>query len=269
MVMRFHKSFDLAVLILSGVMLHYGCDAGSASGPGNDDDTTSTGGSGPGSGGNTSGPGSGGSTTSSGGGVTIPPDGLIDDLEDGNGGINPVDGRVGYWYVYNDETPGAMQSPEPMTPFLPVAGGAVSTLNAANTTGTGFTTWGAGMGFDLNNMGDKTGGPGMKEIYDASKWQGIAFHAKGNIPSIRVKVIIQAVIPEAENGTCTAMCSDAHGKIIALSPDWQQFSATWAELLQEGWGTTASFDAGTLMQIQFQVGANQTFDFSVDDVGFF
>ncbi len=43
---------------------------------------------------------------------------------------------------------------------------------AAETFGSGFGVWGAGMGFDFNNVG------GVKSAYDGAKYKGITFWAK-------------------------------------------------------------------------------------------
>ena len=85
-----------------------------------------------------------------GGGESGPVSGdLVDDLEDGDDAILDDGGRRGGWYTFNDETDGT-QSP-PGTGFVPSPGGAGDSAYAAGTSGGGFTEWGAGMGFDLNN----------------------------------------------------------------------------------------------------------------------
>src|SRR5688572_484629 len=92
----------------------------------------------------------------------IPEEDLIDDLEDGDGAIHEVGGRIGSWYTFNDETMTGTQTPVPDTDFLAAEGGAGGSLYAARTTGSGFTEWGAGMGLDVNNPGDPQGGPGTE-----------------------------------------------------------------------------------------------------------
>ena len=60
-------------------------------------------------------------------------------------------GRAGGWYAYNDMTPSGMQSPAPtltasITPS-PIPGGRCGNSQVAmRVTGSGFTTWGAGIG---------------------------------------------------------------------------------------------------------------------------
>lgn len=259
-----------AIVIFVGAVTN-GCDAGSSSST-----TTSGNGTGAGAGSGSGGSGTGqttGTGTGSGGGSTgsgmVEPLDLIDDLEDGDPLILAKNGRVGAWYIYNDETMGATQTPDAEDPFLPEMGGPDSSLNYARTTGNGFTDWGAGFGFDLNNPGDGMGGAGIKSPWDGSAYQGIVFWAKGNIPSMRVKVVTEAVVSTAEGGLCELMCDDTFGSIVALSPEWTQYSVSFNVLAQEGWGTAATFDASTLMGIQFQIGANQDFDVAIDEVGFY
>ena len=68
-------------------------------------------------------------------------------------------------------------------------------------------------------------------------------------------------------------CWDRHGVSIALTSDWKEYSFTWSQLRQAGWGTKAPWDAKLTAEIVFEASANDatvpTIDFSVDNVGFF
>lgn len=205
-----------------------------------------------------------------GGDTVIEAENLVDDLEDGDALIYARNGRQGAWYTYNDESEGAAQNPEAMTNFLPVADGAPSSpLFKAHTDGTGFATWGFGMGIDLNNEGDDMGGAGMRAPWDGSAHTGIAFRARGSV-AMRLKVLVEAVVPTATGGTCTDMCEDAHGKIIPLGDDWTQYVVPFDELFQEGWGFgEVELDPATLMSIQFQVAANTDGEVEIDELGFY
>jgi hypothetical protein len=44
---------------------------------------------------------------------------------------------------------------------------------------------------------------------------------------------------------------------------------TFASLTQEHWGAPATFDATQVIGVQFQVPKSTTFDFWVDDIGFY
>jgi hypothetical protein len=255
-------------------------DGLSADGPPDDDDDTT--GSGLGTGGNTLQAGAGGdtsvttgpsntssttsatnttATTTSGSGGNAQLADLIDDLESGTGSIIATNGRVGAWYTYNDESPQGTQTPLMGMTFAPAGPGYMSALGA-QTVGSGFAVWGAGMGFDLNNNGV------TRLPYNVSAYSGIVFWAKGNA-TVRVKLPTTTITPVAESGTCTAQCSDAHGMAIALTGSWTQYSIAFSQLAQEGWGLAASFEGDKVLAIQFQVAANVGFDFWIDDIGFY
>ena len=199
---------------------------------------------------------------------TAPPDPLIDDLEDGDGWIRMVDGRAGAWFTYNDGT--GTQTPAATAEFLPAAGGPGASRFCAHTSGQGFTSWGAGMGFDLATPAFADGGAAMRSAFDASRYTGIAFAAKGNAP-IRVMVVTTAVEPPSAGGTCQAgaLCEDAHGLAVTPSANWAVVMVPFAQLTQSGWGQAAAFDARTLLGVEFQTDPNVTFDFSIDDVRFY
>src|SRR5262249_25593922 len=113
-------------------------------------------------------------TSSSSGGPLNP--NLIDNMEDGDASILMQGGRVGVWYTFNDMTVGGVQVPPAGANFIPdliPGGGQNGSTRAAHTTGSGFTTWGAGMGFDLNNNGM------TKLPYNAGAFTGISFWGKG------------------------------------------------------------------------------------------
>ena len=207
----------------------------------------------------------GAGTTGAGGGnpspgtVTIAPANLIDDLEDGNGSISALGGRVGAWYTYNDKTAAGTQTPTVGDPFVPSADGNGST-KAAQTSGSGFAEWGAGFGFDFNVSGTTKG------TYPITAFTGIVFSAKGT--PFRLKVLTTGTVPTAEGGTCaTTKCGDNFGKPIAATANWQQFVVPFASLTQEGWGDKVTFDGATVTGVQFQVAKNVTFDISIDDIG--
>ena len=226
---------------------------------------------GTGSGGNSNVDANGGSTsqsssvvtTGAGGGVPTPPADMIDNLESGNGTIISQQGRVGSWFSYNDETPSGKQSPEMGTPFTPSALGYASSL-AANTQGGGFTSWGAGMGFDLNNAGiDAT----TRQPYDLSGHTGITFWAKGDV-TMRFMVATVDTLDADEGGVCSDVCDDRHGVAIPLTAVWTEHAVDFGELAQEGWGTPAPFDPTLSLAVQFQTAAIDH-DIWIDDVSLY
>ncbi len=200
--------------------------------------------------------------------VVIEPENLIDDLDDGDGSINETGGRIGAWYVYNDETATGQQTPDPTKDFAPAAGGPNDAGFMAQTTGSGFTEWGAGMGFDLNNPGEAKG------IWDASAFKGVAFVARGDV-AIRAAIVVEAVVPVEAGGKCVPgtaegeECDDAHGRSIVLTNEWRQYKVPFDQITQDGWGQPAPFDAATVTGVQFQIPAGATFDVAIDEIGFY
>jgi hypothetical protein len=205
------------------------------------------------------------------------PSTLIDDMENGLGSIAPICGRTGYWYTYNDMTAGALQTPAAGKPFTDSAivpprttdDGGTSSM-AARTTGSGFTAYGAGMGFDL----DDPGAGAAKHTYDASSYSGVTFWAMGSAGgSVRFNVPDKATDPSGGicmGSTGTDQCNDHHGHALMLTTTWAQFTFTWAQLTQQGFGyAEATLDTSNLVGMQFQVAApTGSFDVWIDDIAF-
>lgn len=197
---------------------------------------------------------------------------LIDDLEDGDDAIVGETGRMGGWYTFHDDTVGGTQEP-PDTGFAPTAGGAGGSAFAATTTGSGFSEWGAGMGFDLNNP-EAVGEVGTRGPYDATLYRGIAFSAKGNV-AMTVAVEVTGVTPTDRGGGCTPSttegmeCDDLHGEAIALTGEWTEYLVEFGQLRQGGWGLAVPFSASEVTAVLFTTDANLAFDVSVDDVRFY
>ena len=204
---------------------------------------------------------SGASGASGSGGVSIVD--LIDDFESGDGSLPATNGRDGAWYSYNDETVGGVQSPVPATMFTPESGGPSGAGLAAHTTGSGFTLWGAGIGADFNNNGSVRGS------YDASAYQGVTFWARGSV-TLNFKILSAPTTPIDQGGTCSATdCEDHHQAAVSLNGSWAQYSFSFAELTQQGWGSAATFNAKEVISLQFEVEQDTAFDFWVDDIGFY
>ncbi len=190
---------------------------------------------------------------------------LIDDLEDGDSQVVLNQGRDGYWYTYNDSTGGATQWP---TSFVPASDGYAGSAFAARTYGSGFTTWGAGMGFDFVN--------GASYDFQSRGYTGIRFVMRtgdetGNA-SVRCNLPSVHTLATAEGGDCTGTCGDHFGADLALSTSWTPVTLFFAYLTQAGWGTEDSFDQTRVKGLQFQSGtgtpAGQAFDIQVDDLQF-
>lgn len=231
-----------------------------ADGPGDTDDTA----------GSTSGSDSGALPEHC--GDTIPvagADPLIDGLELEAGQAFPdhlipeVDGRVGFWFTFNDDTRGAMQTPAPGS-FQPTEEGADGSDYSARTFGEGFSVWGAGLAVSLNNDF------GGNCPYDGSSYDGFEFWARG-AGTVRFMAGSRSTVRIELGGLCDAdvdECDDHHGVMIALTPEWTRHEIAWSDLAQQGWGEPADFDAAQLLELQWQTPENQAFDFSVDELRF-
>lgn len=192
--------------------------------------------------------------------------GVIDNMEDGDNAIGLMPPFVGYWYVYNDgtgtQTP-AKDEPPGSSPFYGTAGGATTPMFAACSKGSGFTMWGAGIGFNLQDIAGKAC------AIDASTVTGIRFQAKGT-GSVRLQIASAPTATAANGGTCVAATGcDYHSNApITLTPSWSAVSIPWTMMMPG----VAALDATKMLAIQFQAfgdGSIPAFDFCVDDIEFY
>jgi hypothetical protein len=193
---------------------------------------------------------------------------LIDDMEDQIGDICNLDGRHGYWYTGGDGT-STMLEPAPGTSFEPtmIPGGRGQSHYAARFTGSGFTDWGAAMGFDLD---DEASG---KQTYDASSAGGITFWMKNSVP-VSVEFLIPETVLTTNGGDCVSGGTDPNCdsefsfQITVPSTAWVQYYVPFAALAQSA-GGTVTFSAQQLLGVQFLVAPGAAFDVWVDDVSFY
>jgi len=196
---------------------------------------------------------------------------LIDDLEDGSGRICDGSGRTGVWYVFHDDAPGK-QWPSVTPPGIAIEtslipGGRGASKRAIHTYGSGFATWGAGVGLDLNFDGANHG------LYDASGYQGIHFWARtgnGSHSNVRVRISTASTTAVKYGGTCESgaptECVGPVGVYLRLEPEWLEYTVSFAEL---DLFTQPKFSAelDRLTNIQF-MSQEADFDFWVDDLSF-
>ena len=199
--------------------------------------------------------------------IEILPENMIDDLEDCDDAIIEQGGRGGSWYSYNDAS-GGTQSPSGTQ--SPANGGIEgSDMCHAMTMGGGFSEWGSGVGFDFVNDGT------TKMPWDGSAHTGVVFWARGSVTDLRVNLLVPEVLAETEGGECvpsspeTDDCSDAHGMMIALTDEWQQFQVPFASITQGGWGQPVAFDPAKLMSMHWYIPQDQDFELFIDDIGFY
>ncbi len=211
-----------------------------------------------------------------GGGCTLPVTlaSLIDNMEGMSGCITPAPGRAGCWFTYNDGTDGGTQTPmaggtcKPALITIP-DGGRCGSHYAQNTFGSGFTNYGAGLGFDLNDPA------GPRKPYDVSKYHGIVFWglAPESSPaqplSVDVQVLELATTPTTADGTCTTGCNDHYSLLISFTSEWTPFLVPFSCLAQQSFGTPVAWDPTSVLAVQFVVNPAPAFDFWIDDIGFY
>ncbi|HWA74458.1 MAG TPA: hypothetical protein VG937_19065 [Polyangiaceae bacterium] len=211
---------------------------------------------------------------------------LIEDMEDNNQAIKQFAGRSGSWFSFNDGT--GMQSPPVATQLFPMArlepARGTSTL-AVHTYGSGFTTWGAGVGFELASTAP----------YDASGYAGIAFWARGAADvtqTVRVNVTdrntsqfgsvcdldCQADVGATESvgdGICMAErgpCHDYFGADFGseLTSEWHLFRYTWEQLRARNWSNKnlPGIVSSEVYGVRIQADSPDSFDFWLDDIAF-
>jgi len=181
---------------------------------------------------------------------------LIDDFEDGDDEVLPLEGRVGQWrWVRDTDAPGTAPALLP----IPRPGARPRNRMAIHVKGGRLQDWGAIVEFNFR-----------PSCYDASAYRGLSFQAKG--PG-RIFVAPREVdtIPVAEGGTCVKSdkeCYNPHVKKIELTSDWETVRVAFSEVEQRGYGRPP-FDPHKLHSIAFLIRAEDTpYDLWLDDISF-
>ncbi len=186
--------------------------------------------------------------------------------------------RVGYWFNYGDSTTGAME-----TGKGDFGGCGGPTDCAYHITGSGYTDYGAGIGFDLN---DSMASPPVAQPYDATAYMGLQFYAKGTITGTRgPKYANLAQQIHMKLVTATDRSGDDYGGYCTVGADWTKCSVTFAGATRDGFSSTPAvasdmLDANMLEKIQLEFSKFSQpadagtltpvdFDVWVDDVSFF
>jgi hypothetical protein len=202
-------------------------------------DSTSTGGtSAGGQSGNTGGTqnntgGSSGGLTSAGGAHASVCDGVTSNADAFVANLEPGDPHSAWW-AYNDGSLTDMAGtgwPNGTGPAE--AGGALGTAHALHLSGGQSTSYPPGVGVAYGCI-------------DVNSFDGISFWARtdGVTQDINLLVSIPATQAVDAGGDCTdgAKCYDDFGKAFTVTGEWKQYTATWNELAQAGWGTAATWD---------------------------
>jgi endoglucanase len=187
--------------------------------------------------------------------------GMIDDLEDGNGQILPLEERAGYWYTFADEE-GTTILPD--GELVPAKGGAAGSQLAARIKGKTAderNVW-AGMAFSLTNP---------KGTYDVSRYKGISFYARKGKGSTAVMVFrMPDANSDPQGGVCKSCWNDFAAQ-LTLTDHWQKFVLPFSELKQEpGWGERHEEPAlDKVFELRWQIKTrNVDYDIWVDQIRF-
>jgi hypothetical protein len=184
---------------------------------------------------------------------------LLDDWEESDSRVAPLDGREGNWITYDDGT--GKQTPPDKSPLFPARlhGGRGTSTRALHMVGGKFKDWGVTFGAELADAA----------CYDASAYAGIEFWAKGS-GFLKVGLQMIDVQDEKYGGFCKTDCYNTHRKVVALSKTWQHYVVRWEELAQlYKAGPPLDFDPTRVRFLEFGVGPESTpFDLWIDDVAF-
>jgi hypothetical protein len=194
-------------------------------------------------------PGAGGATASDG-------DELIDDIEGDFPHLPLRDGRNGGWYMVHDETGGAS------TPATAISLG--GNQHAVSISGAGFTSWGVQLAVALKSPAAS---------YDASRFCGISFKARGAGSGWTLLVSDRTSVPEG--GVCGKSggpaCYDFVGKHFDVNETWQEIRIGFDELGPlDPSAAPRLLDAGGIYDIIFNFWDAQggAFELAVDDLSF-
>jgi hypothetical protein len=192
--------------------------------------------------------------------IVIVADDVIDDFEDQNIVIGSAGARIGNWYPYGDGT-GAVNM---AITTLPGTRGPASAFGL-HTDGSGFTSWGSGVGADLKNSG---GAQATKEPYDASAYAGVTFWARAETAAA-VTLVLPNKDTDAAGDTCV-VCDHHYLRALTLTTTWQRYTVLFSELSLEPGGdpVPTAFAADGVVSVQFRFNPGSVYDVWIDDVAF-
>ncbi len=196
---------------------------------------------------------------------------LIEDMEDNDNRTLTQDGRGGYWFSFKDDRGTTINpdsdsqttwcKPPPSKLFPMQSGGANGSKYAAHMSGKLAKNDGgqwAGIGFALSD-----GKASCK--FDASKYKGITFWAKG---PAKVRLRAPDVNNAPEGGVCKT-CYNDFGIDLDFGPEWKEYSIPFESLQQQrGRGEDQPHIAlNAIYGVMFMVyEGGASFDVSIDDV---
>jgi len=188
-----------------------------------------------------------------------PADALIDDFDDGDGGILPRDGRSGNWFLTTDGTGSTTPQAGPVTP---VDGGSDGTKGMF-VSGSNVTGWGVDLAAPFVSIVDG--------CYDASAYTGVRLVAAGNTDpannsygTFYLSIFTAGVraAPEAERNFYKIALDIDYGGI------WVIHTVHWGDLAQlGGWGVQVPFDPKEIYAVSVAA-EGPDIEFAIDDIEF-
>jgi hypothetical protein len=184
---------------------------------------------------------------------------LIDDFEHTNALVPPHEGRMGYWRDSNGgycTTSSANGGYSFMLPSIP---GVNITDRAGRSSGTGCVQgWSGGLLlFKFANYWNN-GSYTKCTSYDASKYTGVKFQARGSGAFLRF-------------GVETTQNTDANSAKynFSVTNEWQWYEVRWNQLKQENWGYIypGALDPSRIVTMAW-ISIDPNYDFSIDNISF-
>jgi hypothetical protein len=187
---------------------------------------------------------------------------LIDSMEHPGDGITGP-GFSGHWYLFNDQTLGGVETPYPFTTTaLDVPNAALaSSTQAAHAMGTGFTSWGCGMGFSISST--STAGK-----LNASAYTGVTFWTHVGAGAA-THITVSTFDTRAETGC--VKCNDQPVTSFDATTSWQKIRLPFNQFRQLGFGDPqfGVYDPKGFGGLQFYVPGNNKLDLWIDDVALY
>lgn len=196
-------------------------------------------------------------------------DDIIDDFEDGDLALPALGtpARVGGWYGYGDGSGTVTED------IATINRGA--SLHGIHGSGKNFTSWGSGIGVDLNASG------GTKQTWDASAYNAVTLWARVSTPTTGLAVTF--LLPDIDTDkltvghTCDGAnsgCDHHYFKSLAVTTGWQRFTIPFDDLTLEPGGSLPNmmpvppFNKAKISSVQFRVQSGITYELYVDDIAF-
>jgi hypothetical protein len=132
-----------------------------------------------------------------------------------------------------------------------------------HTTGKDYTSWGSGIGADLNN------GSGGKLSTNASAYDSVTFWARAESP-LAITLVLPDINTDPAGKICTTCDHHWYKGGIQVGTSWQRFTVAFADLVLEPGTvpTPTKFAPESVVSVQFRFASGQTYDIYFDDVAF-